>query len=41
MKRKMDFIFGMLFAAATVVFIVLFLTNDTFLIGHLKDTIIH
>ncbi|HOP92971.1 MAG TPA: hypothetical protein PLP24_06315 [Acetivibrio thermocellus] len=26
----MDFIFGMLFAAATVVFIVLFLTNDTF-----------
>jgi len=30
MKRKMDFIFGMLFAAATVVFIVLFLTNDTF-----------
>ncbi|GAE87994.1 hypothetical protein [Acetivibrio straminisolvens] len=30
MKRKMDFVFGMLFAAATIVFIVLFLTNNTF-----------
>ena len=30
MKKKIDFIFGMLFAVATIAFIVLFLTNDKF-----------
>ena len=30
MKKKLDFIIGMLFALATVIFIVLFLTNDAF-----------
>ncbi|NLM75008.1 MAG: hypothetical protein GX187_02800 [Clostridiaceae bacterium] len=30
MKKKTDFIIGMLFLAATIIFIVLFLTNDTF-----------
>ena len=30
MNKKKDFIIGMLFAAATIIFIVLFLTNDTF-----------
>ncbi|HHZ12290.1 MAG TPA: hypothetical protein GX394_00040 [Clostridiales bacterium] len=30
MKKKVDFILGMVFALATIIFIVLFLTNDTF-----------
>jgi hypothetical protein len=30
MKKKTDFILGMLFAAATIIFIVIFLTNDIF-----------
>lgn len=30
MNKKTDFIIGMLFAIATIIFIVLFLTNDTF-----------
>lgn len=30
MNKKTDFIIGMLFATATIIFIVLFLTNDTF-----------
>ncbi|NMA34434.1 MAG: hypothetical protein GX940_07790 [Clostridiaceae bacterium] len=30
MKKKTDFIIGMLFATATIVFIVLFLSNDAF-----------
>jgi len=30
MKRKTDFILGMVFAAATVIFIIVFLTNDAF-----------
>lgn len=30
MKKKTDFIIGMLFLAATILFIVLFMTNDTF-----------
>lgn len=30
MKRKADFILGMIFAAATIAFIVLLLTDDTF-----------
>lgn len=30
MKKKIDFILGMLFSAATIVFIVLFLTDETF-----------
>ncbi|MGI6576958.1 MAG: hypothetical protein ACOX1Q_02695 [Eubacteriales bacterium] len=30
MKKKLDFIIGMLFAVATIVFIVLFLRNDAF-----------
>lgn len=30
MTKKMDHILGMIFAAATVIFVVLFLTNDTF-----------
>jgi hypothetical protein len=29
MKKKIDFILGMLFAVATIIFIVLFLTNDS------------
>ena len=28
--KKLDFILGMLFVVATIIFIVLFLTNDTF-----------
>ena len=30
MKKKLDFILGMLFAVATIVFILLFLSNDSF-----------
>ncbi len=30
MKKKIDFIIGMLFAVATIVFIAIFLTNDVF-----------
>ena len=30
MRKKIDFILGMLFAAATIIFIILFLTNDVF-----------
>lgn len=30
MNKKMDFILGMIFAAATVIFILVFLTNDLF-----------
>jgi len=30
MKKKIDFMLGMLFSVATIVFIVLFLTNETF-----------
>lgn len=30
MKKKMDFVTGMIFAAATILFVVLFLTNDIF-----------
>jgi len=30
MKKKIDFILGMLFAAATIIFIVIFLTNNIF-----------
>jgi hypothetical protein len=30
MKKKVDFMFGMFFAAATIVFVILFLTNDAF-----------
>lgn len=30
MNKKTDFIIGMIFAVATIIFIVLFLTNDTF-----------
>lgn len=30
MKRKADFITGMLFAVATIIFIIIFLTNDSF-----------
>ncbi|HHW30114.1 MAG TPA: hypothetical protein GXX20_00320 [Clostridiaceae bacterium] len=30
MNKKVDFILGMLFAAATIIFIVIFLTNDMF-----------
>ena len=30
MNKKTDFIIGMIFAIATIIFIVLFLTNDTF-----------
>ena len=41
MKKKVDFILGMVFALATIIFIVLFLTNDTFSTGHLKDITIY
>jgi len=41
MNKKLDFIVGMLFAAATAILIVLFMTNDSFLTGHLKDTIMY
>jgi len=30
MKKKADFIIGMLFAVATIIFIIIFLTNDSF-----------
>ncbi|WP_461612984.1 hypothetical protein [Clostridium sp. Marseille-QA1073] len=30
MPKKMDYIFGMIFAAATVIFVIVFLTNDMF-----------
>jgi len=30
MKKKIDFILGMIFAVATIIFIVIFLTNDMF-----------
>ena len=30
MKKKIDFIVGMLFAAATILFIVIFLSDDAF-----------
>ena len=30
MSKKLDFILGMLFAIATIVFIILFLSNDVF-----------
>ena len=30
MSKKIDFLLGMLFAVATIVFIVIFLTNDIF-----------
>ena len=38
MKKKVDFILGMVFALATIIFIVLFLTNDIFSTGHLKTS---
>ncbi|MDF2840719.1 MAG: hypothetical protein K0Q99_1491, partial [Clostridia bacterium] len=30
MTKKMDYILGTIFAAATVIFVILFLTNDVF-----------
>ena len=34
MNKKIDFILGMLFASATIIFIILFLTNDMFFKGY-------
>ena len=36
---KLDLVLGILFAVATVIFIMVFLTNDTSLVGLLKDII--